>query len=323
MSTTDIVLNVVDGRRQPFDPRADVLVTARDGTNRDAFRAFRKGGRITVPQLTLRDNFADAYTVLVATKHHRDAGFTPVNLSPTRVETLDLMLLRREAAFEFEPFTRLQTSDPAFFALFTASCAAGDAPAVYARLIADQARHSALACVMNVTTALSHARLLHEDGEPRFVLPYLKALVLDATMAQDRFFAWVDRRLVPRLKAAAAAKAGFAIAPDTLHEGATGSFKQTEFGEGNVQLTMHDPAPGVPHPIVGGVECVLVESDIDYFKDPAAHILLEVFPNTLKQRIFGKGSSRALTDPRAVYGLRWIAGKRQSQTEFAPPYVLV
>jgi len=55
-------------------------------------------------------------------------------------------------------------------------------------------------------------------------------------------------------------------------------------------------------------------SDIDYFKDLAAHALLEVLPNAL---------SGGLTNPEEVYVLRWIAGRHAGVAEFKPPYTIV
>ncbi len=57
----------------------------------------------------------------------------------------------------------------------------------------------------------------------------------------------------------------------------------------------------------------MVEPDIDYFKDLAAHALLEVIANAL---------TGDLTDPKNVYVLRWIAGRRAGVPEFNPPYTI-
>ena len=57
-----------------------------------------------------------------------------------------------------------------------------------------------------------------------------------------------------------------------------------------------------------------VEPDIDYYTDVGANALLEVIPN------FFTGG---LTDSKAVYVLRWIAGRRTGVPEFDPPYTIV
>ena len=83
-----------------------------------------------------------------------------------------------------------------------------------------------------------------------------------------------------------------------------------QFGEANVQVTFHE----IDLRKVDGVSCLRVELDIDYYKDPLAHALLEVLPNTITQ---GK------TDPKTVYVLRWIAGRHAGVPEFDPPYTIV
>ena len=102
----------------------------------------------------------------------------------------------------------------------------------------------------------------------------------------------------------------------SANKGATTSYKQIVLGEANVQLTFHekDLSPA-------GTNWVLVEPDIDYFKDTAAHIMLEVVPAMLKEKIYGTDSAKSLTDPRVVYGLRWIAGRRIGR-DFEPPYTI-
>ena len=80
-------------------------------------------------------------------------------------------------------------------------------------------------------------------------------------------------------------------------------------GEANVQLTFHE---NDKRDIDGGA-CIVVEPDIDYYKDLGAHTLLEVIPNAL-------GGS--LTDPKIVYMLRWIAGRHAGVPEFNPPYTI-
>jgi hypothetical protein len=57
-----------------------------------------------------------------------------------------------------------------------------------------------------------------------------------------------------------------------------------------------------------------MEPDIDYYKDLAAHALLEVLVN---------GITQTLTNPRQVYVLRWIAGRHAGVPEFNPPYTIV
>jgi hypothetical protein len=64
---------------------------------------------------------------------------------------------------------------------------------------------------------------------------------------------------------------------------------------------------------IDGVDCVMVEPDIDYYKDLGAHAIFEVISNAL---------THSLTDPAQVYVLRWIAGRTAGIPEFAPMYTI-
>jgi hypothetical protein len=171
-------------------------------------------------------------------------------------------------------------------------------------MLLDQQEKS-LACFLNIVEAMSQIQLT--QGSP---LDYIRELRWDAPFApaQDRFFAWCDPKLIDQVKIATAARQ-FAPAPAGLHPGATSSWKQIQFGEANVQLTFHEN----DRQLIGGVNCIMVEPDIDFYQDDGAHILLEVLPNEL---------THTLTDPCEVYALRWIAGQQSGIPEFAPMYTL-
>jgi hypothetical protein len=163
-----------------------------------------------------------------------------------------------------------------------------------------------LACLFNVITAMSAIHL--PAGAPT---DYLRELIWDDSMKQDRCFAWSDSALIDQVARAASEgqfsqEAGSAI----FHPGATRSYKQVQFGEANVQITFHENATRT----IQGTPCVKIELDIDYYKDLAAHALLEVMFHHL---------TGSLSDPRDVYVLRWIAGRHAGVPEFEPPYRLV
>jgi hypothetical protein len=143
-------------------------------------------------------------------------------------------------------------------------------------------------------------------------LDYIKQIRWDAPFApaQDRFFAWCDVGLIDQVKVSAAA-GKFAVenAPGIFHPGATSSWKQIEFGEANVQLTFHENDKLT----VNGVDCVMLELDIDYYRDLAAHAILGVIPN---------GLTHTLTNPTEVYVLRWIVGRTAGIPDFAPLYTI-
>ena len=242
--------------------------------------------------------FADRYS---------QAGFTPLKCSPEPSPRLsDIMLLPKDAGFRFAgaQWDKLAISQPLLYSILAHGAAnPGAAADRYAELM--ETRAPVLACLFNIATAMSSIAL--PVGNP---LQYFKEVIWDNTMAQDRFYGWADPALYDQVRMAAAQgtfarEAGFAA----FHSGATDSYKQIQFGEANVQLTFH----ANDTKLIDGVNCVKMEPDIDYYKDLAAHTLLEVISN---------GLSGNLTDPRQVYVLRWIAGRHAGVPEFDPPYVI-
>jgi len=139
-------------------------------------------------------------------------------------------------------------------------------------------------------------------------------------LTQDRFWAWVDARLADRIKELADLHS-FAEEQDAAHwhpgitgrvQPATRSWKQTRIDVSNVQLTFHETnTRTIQKPDGTSVACVIVEPDIDYYKDILSHGLLEVLPNLLTSR---------KTDPRQDYLLRWTATRLEGvQPDFNPP----
>lgn len=317
MATSEIRLTVVNGARRPWAAGTELLVTAIDGRQKPVIRDFvnvAPAGTISLTNLTVHDNLDDRYTVLVSAKEHADAGFTPIRIEANRTHDLHLMMLSRGAEFTFDPFAKIQ-ADRNLHAFLCGKNPA-NAEAEYDEL--HEKEKPALACLLNIAAALKQITLAPFDTLDPNPLSSFKAL---EAAHQDRVFAWVDARLEEQIdetsrKSSSSGLSRFVKAPAGLHEGATVSYKQTDFGEGNVQFSFHGKKESV-----NGVDCVLVDVDIDYFKDTAAHLLFEVFPNTLKSKIHGKNASACLTDPRKVYGMRWIAGERFGRP-FEPLYTL-
>ena len=297
--TAAIELSVFDGTRSPIDAGIELLVRIIDGNQKEIHSRFHHGPRITFG-VPFRDNLADRYTVIVSADHHRQAGFTPVAVRAGERRPVDLMLLPKPYRFAFAAWRDLPVATRA---LLGAGVPPAKAQARYTRLMRE--RPVALAAVLNILTAASAILLGHGT-----VLAYLKELVWGKSMAQDRFFAFAREELLQEVKEAT--RQGEFVPemnPGMLHPGATSSFKQVQFGEANVQLTFHERDTKT----LGGVRCVEVELDIDYYKDPAAHALLEIVPGVLG----------GLTDPATVYVLRWIAGRFAGVPEFDPPFGIV
>jgi len=308
-----IALNLFDGTRQAIGPDVkNLLLRIFDGNQKQLFSDFHQGARIQF-QVPFYDNFGDDYTVIASADNCKDAGFTPVKVSKALPQTLDLMLLRKDASFQFgnAGWANVQQTYPEIHAILARGAASdGDAQERYEDLMENNA--PALACLWNLMTAMRDIDL--PAGTP---LTYLKQLIWTdtpnrniAAPAKDRFYAYADKNLVTQVKLAAQ-QGEFAaeLDPHLFHKGATSSYKQTQFGEANVQLTFHEEDTLS----IDGVECIVVEPDIDYYKDLAAHALLEVIANAL---------TGDLTDPKNVYVLRWIAGRRAGVPEFNPPYTI-
>ncbi|MGC1296388.1 MAG: hypothetical protein WA869_15245 [Alloacidobacterium sp.] len=295
-------LRIFDGTRQPFASPAQFLVRIVDGNQKQQVWKDYQQNDLTF-DLPFFDNLGDNYSVLVSSDGYKQAGFVPVKLSDACLATLDIMLITSTPTFNFANGLWPQAKAAYPFLAQGADNATGAQR--YTDLIENTPK--SVACLLNLGEAMSQINL--SQGTP---LNYIKQLRWDAPYApaQDRFFGWCDVALIDQVKiAAAAGKFAVEVDPGLLHPGATSSWKQVQFGEANVQLTFHQDDKAT----IDGVDCVMIEPDMDYYRDPAAHILLEVVPNAL---------THTLTDPAEVYVLRWIAGQAAGIPEFNPLYTI-
>lgn len=303
--TSTITVNVFDGTRRPISAEANVLYTIRDDRQKEVIRQNVSSASVNFTGLPYYDT-GDRYTVIASANGYEQAGFFPVKAKPSLPQTVDIMLLHRDGSFNFNAasWDKVKTLPSGLGKLLAAGTATdADARDRYMNLMDNH--ENVLACLLNITTAMSQIHL--RDG---IALDYFKLLIWDDTMKQDRFFGYADARLLQETRWAVEDKA-FEPEPgfELFHPGATASYKQIQFGEANVQLSFHENE----RKNIDGVDCILVEPDIDYYKDLLAHALLEVLPN---------GFSGQLTDPRVVYVLRWIAGRRAGIPEFDPLYTI-
>jgi hypothetical protein len=302
------MVTVFDGTRQPIANPQKLLITVSDGNHKLVSREFRDSASTFFNGLQIFNNAGDNYTFLASASGYKDAGFFPVHVSSGVVQPVNLMLIPNSNGFNFAQakWTQLKAR-PKLKRLFASGAANDQAAASRYSDLEDEQDGVILACLLNITTAADQIFLPHGT-----VLDYFKQIIWDLTgesqMASDRFYAWADPAIIDELEVAKA-QGKFADAPYGLHPGATRSYKQIEFGEANVQLTFHEE----DRLMIGSVNCVKIEPDIDYYRDDLAHLLLEVAVNA-----FG-----GLTDPRTVYVLRWIAGQRAGIPEFDPLYTIV
>ena len=300
-----MMVSVFDGTRQPISPDIELLIRIRDGFQDERSSKFHRGPNVLFRGLPVFDNFGDNYTVVVSASGFVQAGFFPVKISQGTLQSVSLMLLPSNARFNFDAalLPNLQQTHRQLFDLFVHGAADEQAANERYENLMD-VRPEALAALLNITTAM--ADILMPVGK---VLDYFKELIWDETMQQDRFFGFAENRLVEQVKIATA-HGTFVPSSTVAHPGATSSFRQAQFGEANVQLSFHEGERRT----IDNVDCVKVESDIDYFKDLASHVILEVLPH------FFTGGD---TDPKRVYALRWIAGQHAGVPEFSPPYTIV
>jgi hypothetical protein len=295
-------LRIFDGTRNLFSAPIPFLITITDGNRIQRFRNYCQKNDVTF-DLPFFDNNGDNYTVVVWANGYKQAGFAPVILSDKYVRTLDIMLISDSPGFSFVDARWEDVSTR--YPFLGSDLDQAEGKTRYDNFLDKEEK--SLACLLNLSEAMSQIHL--SQGTP---LDYIKYLHWEAPYApaQDRFFAWCDCRLIDQIKVAADARMFSAeINPGLFHTGATSSWKQIQYGEANVQLTFHEKDKMV----IGGVDCVMVEPDIDYFRDLGAHGIFEVVPNAL---------THSLTNPTDVYVLRWIAGRAAGVPEFSPRYTI-
>ena len=299
-NTGRILLQVVDGARKPM--ARDILVRVIDGDKKQVLAEFLAGPTIDIKVPTF-DNTRDFYTVLASVDGFVQAGFFPVKVATNTLRPVFLMLLPKDGKpkFTHAAWSKIKEKHRAIAELFMAD-ASSEAVAKrrYGTLL--KQKPDVAAGLWNILTALGQIHLSTGTA-----LSYMRQLIWNATLQQDRFFGLADRELVQQVEVAAA-QGMFEpeVGPGIFHPGATSSFKQVQFGEANIQLTFHEE-DDAPDGLVG------IEVDMDYFRDQAAHAILEVVPN-----LFTSG----LTDPKRVYVLRWMAGRQAGVPDFTPPYTI-
>lgn len=309
LTTCKLNVNLFSGARTALPADAKALLTVRNGNQETVSlpnNGYVNSPNTSVTGLPFFDNFGDNYAVVASADNYLQAGFYPITASPASPAVVDIMLLGKYANFNFRNATwsRLTQNYPAYSALLAAGLS-DDATAAdrYSQLMEN--RPQVLACYFNLVTAMSQIQL-----PVKTPLDYIKELIWDDTMAQDRFFAWADPAVIDQvIQATSHGQFAPEVGTAAFHTGATRSWKQIQFGEANVQLTFHENDKKT----INGLECVMIEPDIDYYKDLLAHALLEVVTNKV---------TNSLTDPRQVYVLRWIAGRHAGVPNFEPPYTI-
>jgi hypothetical protein len=310
MATATIRVLVFDGSRQRLAPNSDVLLTVRPQFGvKPVFARFVKGNGFDVPVEVPPDG--SGYAVVASVKGHEQAGLGPVNVEANEIHPVSLMLLPRNSSFQFAraSWDRVQTRPSLVRFLMGKEPDADQVGARYTDLM--ELHPDSLACLLNIVAAFDHLPLKNQALGMQAPLDYLKSIEWGGGIRKDRFFGLASEALLADVRQAASSglfeeEKGAAV----FHPGATESYEQTEFDEANVQVTFHDKV----FDAATQETLIRVELDMDYFKDLAAHALLEVIPNTLS-------GGRRKTDPRQIYVMRWMSGQARGKS-FEPLYTI-
>jgi hypothetical protein len=130
MKQGHITLNVVDGKRAWFPPKKILVRVWRDKTRLVHERHY-DANSITLT-FQVHDNSADQFRALVFANGHVQSGFHPINLAEGKTIPVDLMLISKNADFDFADarLDRLPTTSPRLFELLKASNAFANLPRV-------------------------------------------------------------------------------------------------------------------------------------------------------------------------------------------------
>jgi hypothetical protein len=307
--TGNIMLTVVDGTRKPPGAGLSMLVRVLDGRKRAVANPWSDKPNVYLPGLQCYGNNDDLYTVIAHARGYQDGAVYPVRLRSGTLVSASIMLLPENGQFHFQPLRSWQ-EDKRLHQLVASGAA--NAAERYAATYEEKPQE--MGALLTIGTAIRDIPL--DSGKS--LLDFFWEVRWNHLMP-DRFWAWVEAGLAERIAKLAALQM-FAEEPDAgrwhpaipnLASAATRSWKQTRFDVSNVQLTFHeDDRTDLKRPNGRTVHCVLLESDIDYYKDLLAHGLCEVLPNL---------ATGGKTDPRVAYQLRWMATRQEGLPDFAPP----
>jgi hypothetical protein len=128
-NTGSLMVNIFDGARQPIRPGTQILLRVRDVDQKELPSQSYDSSSILVRGLPFYNNFGDNDTVVVSAEGYKQAGFTPIKISPNTVQSIDLMLLPSAGSFNFRDalWPTLQQKYPSFAALLAHGTVDNDA----------------------------------------------------------------------------------------------------------------------------------------------------------------------------------------------------
>jgi len=311
--SAQVTMIICDGLAKPFN--ADVNVTVEDVKSgmHWSSRYSYSGVPIHLPiAISAGESTGGLYNIYVRAHGYKTSVSKRVNTQGNDT-VVYAMLVPVHAQLDLQQahWQNLQEEDAELLRLILCgNPGSTDCQADYESML--QKHPDKLAALLNITDALQQTVV---GGRP--VFSYYQSISLEHGLFRDRFFAYVDRSLVLQLKATKSPE--LHVGGDTvfarlrffqiLHRHATSSFKETELERANLQLSFHENE----RLTVNGIDCVRVDTDIDYYRR-FAHSFKEVIPNLVLHR---------RSSPIRVFQLRWQATKRKQAVggdilDFAP-----
>ena len=195
-----IQLRVFDGTRKPMSGNIQLLVRVRDGNQKEVVSEYYRVSEIPIFEVPVFNNFGDDYAVIVSSEGYIQAGFFPVKVASNQRRVVDLMLLPKNATFDFDDahWNLLALSHPELTALLAHGTGSPEASRNRYETFMEQ-HPTSLACFFNLTTAMAGIHL--PQGTP---LSYLREVIWDSSFAQDRFFAYAQIEIVDQVQRSAA-----------------------------------------------------------------------------------------------------------------------
>jgi len=245
------------------------------------------------------------FQVVLKSRGFKKSSSRWFSLQPGENVNLEMMLMPNKARVDLASadWSQLKQASPAFSNLLLAG---SDSEPVAAAHYASVSKNkpAAVAAFFNIATALSEFQI--DDGDCLF--KQYKRIVWEEKLRPDRFFAYADIRLL-EIARAQEQKGKFhrVSIPWLWHHGGGPSFRQTTQSRANFQLTFHMHN----RKLIDGVECVMVETDIDYYPNPLEHFFKEVLVNEALRR---------LTDPAKVFYLRGLEAQKEGLPPVDTPY---
>lgn len=296
-----VTLTLLLAGKEPFPPGKSMF--CRVMNDADVNSSFTHPAPTVTMNMQCHDGPGDQYRIVVNVAGYVNGGAF-VHVKKNTPQTLDILMIPNHAKFAFPPWAELKDRFAATAKLIAGGVDDKTAEARYEAL--GKEKPLSLASLMNLSAAMEQLEL----GGGKNPMDFIKEVIWDDTLAQDRFFGYADPGILPLVQAAAAddefaRESGCKF----FHKGSTCSYKQVQFDYSNVQLTFHEETKKV----IDGVECIKIEPDMDLYKEIVAHGLGEVVPNL---------SSGGLTNPLDVLALRFIDTGQGEDPPFDPGYSL-